>query len=97
MRNRMGSELSMTPQLQNDQKELISREDVTAMLQQHIEATDRLAERRPSFIAAEKKLAERAALRLEQKKLIQGKERLLNVGQGRVVIKGRRIRCKMCR
>lgn len=49
--------------------------------------------RRPSRIEADRK----EGLRAEARKLIEGKEKFLKVGQGRVVIKGRRIRCRMCR
>lgn len=53
-------------------------------------------ERRPSRVAAETLARERESLRAEALRVAEGKERLLAVGKGRVQVKGRRLRCKMC-
>ena len=54
------------------------------------------SERRPSRVAAETLARERESLRAEALRVAEGKDRLLAVGKGRVQVKGRRLRCKMC-
>ena len=69
------------------------REEIVKMLHKERESSEKKLARRPSRIEADRK----EGLRAEARKLIEGKEKFLKVGQGRVVIKGRRIRCRMCR
>lgn len=62
------------------------------MLKQH--AAD---QKQNSLSASQKAAQNRQAIRDEAMRLIGGQSGVLKVGQGRVTIKGRRLRCKMCR
>jgi dual specificity phosphatase 12 len=70
------------------------RDNIRRMLSQHSEGSkSKTSEEK----AAERKAKELESRRTEAQALIEGKKKQLNVGQGRVVVTGRRLRCKMCR